>query len=66
MNVLLLFLAMLIAGAITGLAYILSSGWILAAFSGAATLWVTEGIFERCLGYQPVQHWANHNNLAAH
>ena len=30
MNVLLLFLAMLIAGAITGLAYILSSGWILA------------------------------------
>ena len=66
MNVLLFFLAILIAGAITGLAYVISSMWLLAVFSGLGALWLTEGIFERCFGYQPAQRGVGRDNLAAH
>jgi hypothetical protein len=66
MHVLLFFLAVLIAGAVTGLAYVLSSLWWLAVFAGLGALWITEGLFERCFGYQPAQRWAGRNNLPAH
>ncbi len=66
MHVLLFFLAILIAGAVTGLAYVISSLWLLAAVAGLAALWITEGFFERCFGYQPAQRWSNHTNLTTH
>lgn len=66
MNILLFFLAILIAGAITGLTYVLSSLWLLAALAGLAALWITEGVFERAFGYQPAQHWLDQDNLPAH
>jgi len=64
MHVLLFFLAVLIAGAITGLAYVLSSHWLLATLAGLAGLWCTEGIFERSFGYQPAQRWVGRENLS--
>ena len=66
MNVLLFFLSVLIAGAVTGLAYVLSSHWVFAAFAGLAAFWLTEGVFERSFGYQPAQHWIGRGNLPAH
>lgn len=66
MNVLLFFLAVLIAGAITGLAYVLSSQWLLATLAGLVGLWCTERIFERSFGYQPAQRWVGRENLPAH
>lgn len=66
MNVLLFFLAALIAGAVTGLAYVLSSHWLLAVFAGLGALWLIEGVFERSFGYQPAQRWVGQDNLPAH
>lgn len=66
MNVLLFFVAVLIAGAFTGLAYVLSSQWFVAVLAGLGALWLIEGVFERCYGYQPAQRWVGRDNLAAH
>ena len=66
MHILLFFLSVLIAGAITGLAYVLSSHWLLAAGAGLVGFWFTEGVFERSFGYQPAQHRVGRGNLPAH
>lgn len=66
MNVLLFFLSVLIAGAVTGLTYVLSSHWIFAAVAGLIAFWVIEGVFERSFGYQPAQHRVGRDNLPAH
>lgn len=66
MHVLLFFIATLIAGAITGLTFILSAHWLIAGLAGLAALWFTEGLFERYFGYHPALHWSDQDNLPAH
>lgn len=66
MHVLLFFIAILIAGAVTGLAFILSANWLTAGLTGLCALWFTEGLFERYFGYHPVLHWPGQDNLPVH
>ena len=67
MDVLLFFLAVMIAGAVAGLAYVMSSLWLLAVFAGLGALWLTEGVFERYFGYRPVQQRrVGRENLPVH
>lgn len=66
MNVLLFFIAILIAGAITGLAYVLSSHWLLATLAGLLSFWFMEGLFERSFGYQRTARHTDFDNLSAH
>ena len=66
MNVLLFFIAILIAGAITGLAYVLSAHWLVAILAGLLSFWFTEGLFERSFGYQRTARRTDFDNLSAH
>lgn len=66
MHVLLFFIAILIAGAASGLVYVLSASWLLAGLAGLFTLWLTEGVFERSFGYQPAHRVADNHDLPAH
>lgn len=66
MNVLLFFIATLIAGALTGLAYGLASHGLLATRAGLLGFWLTDGLFERSFGYQRSARRAGFDNLSAH
>ncbi|WP_297528390.1 hypothetical protein [Thiohalobacter sp.] len=61
MNVLLFFLATLMAGAVAGLVSVLLgagfSSWPLAGVAGLVAFWALEGWFHEAFGYHPAEAW---------